>query len=63
MLVYDELVPKGVLHERMRFDSTTFLVEFINNNIRMSNYSEMKARTVAAAVPVWPSRSTTSTTW
>ena len=36
MLVYDELVPKGVLHERMRFDSTTFLVEFINNNIRMS---------------------------
>lgn len=41
MLVYDELVPKGVLHERLRFDSTTFLVEFINNGIRMSNSSEM----------------------
>jgi len=41
MLVYDELVPKGVLHERMRFDSTTFLVEFINNNIRMSTISLM----------------------
>ncbi len=44
MLVYDRQVPKGVLHERLRFDSTTFLVEFINNGIRMSNYSEMKAR-------------------
>ncbi|MCR4915529.1 MAG: fasciclin domain-containing protein [Prevotella sp.] len=43
MLVYDELVPKGVLHERLRFDSTTFLVEFINNGIRMSSNPEMKA--------------------
>ena len=34
MLVYDRIVPKGVLHERMRFDATTFLPEFINNNIR-----------------------------
>ena len=41
MLVYDEQVPKGVLHERLRFDSTTFLVEFINNGIRMSNSSEV----------------------
>ena len=44
MLVYDELVPKGVLHERMRFDSTTFLVEFINNNIRMSTMGLMSAK-------------------
>ena len=44
MLVYDELVPKGVLHERMRFDSTTFLVEFINNNIRMSTMTLMSAK-------------------
>ena len=44
MLVYDELVPKGVLHERMRFDSTTFLVEFINNHIRMSTMSLMSAK-------------------
>jgi len=43
MLIYDELVPKGVLHERLRFDSTTFLVEFINNGIRMSNSTEMSA--------------------
>lgn len=44
MLVYDRQVPKGVLHERMRFDSTTFLVEFINNGIRFSNSSEMSAK-------------------
>lgn len=44
MLVYDRQVPKGVLHERLRFDSTTFLVEFINNGIRMSTISEMSAR-------------------
>ena len=43
MLIYDELVPKGVLHERLRFDSTTFLVEFINNGIRMSNSTEVSA--------------------
>lgn len=43
MLVYDERVPKNVLHERLRFDSTTFLVEFINNGIRMSNSSEVSA--------------------
>jgi hypothetical protein len=43
MLVYDEQVPKGVLHERLRFDSTTFLPEFINNGFRMSNSSEISA--------------------
>ena len=43
MLVYDRQVPRGVLHERMRFDSTTFLVEFINNGIRMANSTEMSA--------------------
>lgn len=42
MLVYDEMVPKGVLHERMRFDTTTFLVEFINNGFRMANASTVK---------------------
>lgn len=44
MLVYDKLVPQGVLHERLRFDSTTFLVEFINNGIRMARSSEIAAR-------------------
>lgn len=43
MLVYDSQVPKGVLHERLRFDSTTFLVEFINNGIRMANSTEVSA--------------------
>ena len=43
MLVYDDQVPKGVLHERLRFDSTTFLVEFINNGFRMSNSTEIGA--------------------
>ena len=43
MLVYDAQVPKGVLHERLRFDTTTYLVEFINNGIRMSTNAEMVA--------------------
>ena len=43
MLVYHREVPKGVLHERMRFDSTTFIPEFINNGIRMSNSGEVSA--------------------
>ena len=43
MLVYDRQVPQGVLHERLRFDTTTFLPEFINNGIRMSTNAEMKA--------------------
>ena len=37
ILLYDKDVPQGVLHERMRFDSTTFLPEFINNEFRMAN--------------------------
>ena len=43
MLVYDRLVPQGVLHERLRFDTTTILPEFINNGIRMSTQSEVSA--------------------
>ena len=43
MLVYDAQVPRGVLHERLRFDTTTYLVEFINNGIRMSTNAEVKA--------------------
>ncbi len=34
LLIYDEMVPKGVLHERLRFEATTFIPEFINNGIR-----------------------------
>ena len=36
MLVYNREVPRGVLHERMRFDTTTFLPEYINNGFRMA---------------------------
>ena len=43
MLVYDETVPKYVLHERLRFDATTFIPEFINNGFRMSNSNEVSA--------------------
>ncbi len=43
VLAYDAMVPQGVLHERMRFDTTTFLPEFINNNIRMARNSEIAA--------------------
>jgi len=43
ILLYNSAVAKGVLHERLRFDSTTFLVEFINNGIRMSTSAEMSA--------------------
>ncbi len=40
MLVYDSNVPNGVLHERMRFESTTFLPEFGNNGLRFLSMSE-----------------------
>ena len=43
MLVYDANVPNGVLHERLRFDATTFLVEFINNGFRYNTMAEMSA--------------------
>lgn len=46
ILLYDQNVPKGVLYERLRFDATTFLVEFINNGIRnatMKNISTKNA--------------------
>lgn len=37
ILLYDWGVPNGVLHERLRFDTTTILPEFINNGIRFMN--------------------------
>lgn len=43
MLLYDSNVPNGVLHERMRFDATTFLVEFINNGFRYNTMAEVSA--------------------
>ena len=41
ILLYDSDVKNGVLHERIRFDSMTFLPEMINNGFRMSSSSEV----------------------
>ena len=43
MLVYNEQVPDGVLNERLRFEATTFLPEFINNGFRYMLMSEVSA--------------------
>lgn len=43
MLVYDWSVKNEVLHERLRFESTTFLPEMINNGFRYNGMSEIKA--------------------
>lgn len=44
ILLYDRNVPKGVLYERMRFDATTFLVEFINNGIRNASMKNISTK-------------------
>lgn len=44
ILIYDQNVPKGVLYERMRFDATTFLVEFINNGIRNASMKNISTK-------------------
>lgn len=43
MLVYDQNVPHGVLNERMRFEATTFLPEFLSNGFRYLSMSEASA--------------------
>lgn len=40
MLVYDKNVPQGVLNERLRFDSSTFLPELVNNGFRYLSVDE-----------------------
>lgn len=40
MLVYDSKVPNGVLKERLRFDSSTFLPELVNNGFRYLSVNE-----------------------
>lgn len=41
MLVYNSDVPKKVLNERLRFEATTFLPEFINNGFRYMSIPEV----------------------
>lgn len=43
MLVYDEHVPNGVLNERVRLESETFLEELINNGFRYMYSDEISA--------------------
>ncbi len=54
ILVYDEMVPRNVLNERLRFDTTTFLPEFINNNIRMRTMSDFQALAESGARVAFP---------
>ncbi len=42
-LIYDEMVPTRVLHERMRIDVGTMLYELINNDIRYATGAEIGA--------------------
>lgn len=42
MLIYDWSVKNEVLHERMRFESTTFIPEMINNGFRYNTNAEIK---------------------
>lgn len=46
-LVYDENVPNGVLHERLRIDVGTMLYELINNDIRFATLAEIGAMNVS----------------
>lgn len=43
MLVYDELVPHGVLNERMRFHAVSCLGEFMSNGLRWMSKAEAQA--------------------
>lgn len=48
LLVYDEKVPNGVLHERMRIDMGTMLYELINNDIRYASTAEIGAMNLSS---------------
>lgn len=43
MLTYNRQVPEGVLNERMRFDSSAFLEELVNNGFRYMLMDEVSA--------------------
>lgn len=48
-LVYDEVVPNGVLHERLRIDLGSILYELINNDIRFATAEEVAAMNVSSS--------------
>jgi uncharacterized surface protein with fasciclin (FAS1) repeats len=43
MLIYNEVVPKGVLNERLRFDDTSFQPELMTNSLRGITDAAVKA--------------------
>ena len=43
MLVYNEMVPSGLLNERLRFDDTALFHEMMSNNFRTATYNYIKA--------------------
>ena len=48
-LVYDQNVPNGVLHERLRIDTGSMLYELINNDIRFSTSAEIGAMNLSSS--------------
>ena len=44
VLLYDSKVNNGVLHERLRFDTSTMFYELINNDIRFASEKEIIGR-------------------
>lgn len=48
-LVYDQNVPQGVLHERLRIDTGSMLYELINNDIRFSTSAEIGAMNLSSS--------------
>ena len=55
ILLYDAVVPQKVLNERLRFDSSEFLPELINNGFRYMSVNEVSAMNGGATVFVSPS--------
>ncbi len=47
-LVYDRMVPEGVLNERLRIDIATVLHELASNNIRFASAAEIGARNLSS---------------
>ncbi len=47
-LIYDRVVPEGVLNERLRIDIATVLHELASNNIRFASIPEIGARNLSS---------------
>lgn len=47
-LIYDNDVPNGVLHERLRMDTGSLFYELINNDIRFATSAEIGAKNISS---------------